>query len=53
MLLVLHNDDFVPPTTGLFAKRSTAKIESASSSKPKHTTKSNVHVVGLASKHFT
>ncbi|KAL3641730.1 hypothetical protein CASFOL_012545 [Castilleja foliolosa] len=34
----MYAPDFVPPTTGLFAKRSTAKIETASSSKPKHTT---------------
>ncbi|KAL3641735.1 hypothetical protein CASFOL_012550 [Castilleja foliolosa] len=48
----IHKGDFVPPTTGLFAKRSTAKIETASStSKPKHTANSNVHVVGPASKH--
>ncbi|KAL3634559.1 hypothetical protein CASFOL_021613 [Castilleja foliolosa] len=47
----MYAPDFEPPTTGLFAKRSTAKIESASSSKPKHSTKSNVHVVGPASKH--
>ncbi|KAL3634558.1 hypothetical protein CASFOL_021612 [Castilleja foliolosa] len=49
--LSIYAPDFVPPTTGPFAKRSTAKVETASSSKRKRTTKSNVHVVGPASKH--
>ncbi|KAL3641731.1 hypothetical protein CASFOL_012546 [Castilleja foliolosa] len=49
--LSIYAPDFVPPTTGPFAKRSTAKVETASSSKRKRTTKRNVHVVGPASKH--
>ncbi|GFP90223.1 hypothetical protein PHJA_001166200 [Phtheirospermum japonicum] len=42
--------DFVPPTTGPFAMRKKPKIETASSSNPKHATKSNVRRGGSTSK---
>ncbi|GFP79592.1 hypothetical protein PHJA_000102700 [Phtheirospermum japonicum] len=45
----IYAPDFVPPTTGPFAMQSKPKMEIASSSNPKHATKSNVRRGGSTS----